>query len=193
MSRPDLYPFIIEGARAMVFVDGENLAIRYGNARKQLGGPDKPDVVHIPNVAVWSSVLSPLANTLSGTRIIRKHYYTSVQGDPPAVQSVSDWLKNQGFEAPRVFQKNKTKGSKRVDISLATEMLVHATRRHFDIAVLVAGDEDFVPLVRAVKGEGARVHVWFLQDGLSPRLRNESDYFVDLNAFLLASAEEGTR
>jgi hypothetical protein len=26
----DLYPFVIEGARAMVFVDGENLAIRYG-------------------------------------------------------------------------------------------------------------------------------------------------------------------
>jgi hypothetical protein len=26
----DLYPFIIEGCRAMVFVDDENLAIRYG-------------------------------------------------------------------------------------------------------------------------------------------------------------------
>jgi hypothetical protein len=33
MSSP-LYPFIIEGCRAMVFVDGENLAIRYGNTPK---------------------------------------------------------------------------------------------------------------------------------------------------------------
>jgi len=185
VSPPELYPFVIEGARAMVFVDGENLAIRYGNARKQLGGPDRDGVTHIPNVAVRSSALSPRSSSLSGTRIIRKYYYTSVQGDPPAVQEVSERLKQQGFEAPRVFSKSKTKGSKRVDISLATDMLIHASRKHYEIAVLVAGDEDYVPLVRAVQGEGARVHVWFLQDGLSPQLRHEADYFVDLNAFLL--------
>jgi len=116
---------------------------------------------------------------------MRKHYYTSVQGGTEAVQEVSDWLKQQDFESPRVFQKNKTKGSKRVDISLTTDMLIHASRRHYDIAVLVAGDEGYVPLVSAVKAEGARVHIWFLQDGLSPQLRYEADYFVDLNAFLL--------
>src|SRR2546427_217666 len=182
---PDLYPFVIEGARAMVFVDGENLAIRYGNARKESGRPEKPGVVYLPNVAVWSSQLSPNSNTLSGTRVIRKHYYTSVQGDTSTLQEAADWLKEQGFEAPRIFKKNRTKGSKQVDISLATDMLIHAARKHYEIAVLVAGDEDYVPLVRAVQGEGARVHVWFLQDGLSPQLRHEADYFVDLNAFLL--------
>jgi len=185
MSQAELYPFVIEGARAMVFVDGENLAIRYGSARKELVGSERSGVVHIPNVAVWSSALSPRSNTLSGTRIMRKHYYTSVQGGTEAVQEVSDWLKQQDFESPRVFQKNKTKCSKRVDISLTTDMLIHASRRHYDIAVLVAGDEDYVPLVSAVKAEGARVHIWFLQDGLSPQLRYEADYFVDLNAFLL--------
>jgi uncharacterized LabA/DUF88 family protein len=186
VSQSELYPFVIEGARAMVFVDGENLAIRYGNAKKQLGGSsEKAGVAYLPNVAVWSSALSPPSNTLSGTRIMRKFYYTSVQGDAPAVQNVADWLKQHGFEAPRVFQKNKTKGSKQVDISLATDMLIHASRGHYVIAVLVAGDEDYVPLVRAVQGEGARVHVWFLQDGLSPQLRHEADYFVDLNPFLL--------
>ena len=45
---PDLYPFINEGYRAMVFVDGENLAIRYGAAKRQQGSPDKAEVVHIP-------------------------------------------------------------------------------------------------------------------------------------------------
>jgi uncharacterized LabA/DUF88 family protein len=64
-------------------------------------------------------------------------------------------------------------------------MLTHAARKHYDIAVLVEGDEDYVPLVRAVKGEGARVHVWFLSDGLSPQLRHEADYFVDLDHILL--------
>ena len=181
----DLYPFIIEGARAMVFVDGENLAIRYGNSLKEKGATQKESVSYLPNVAVWTGQLSPNSAGLSGTRIIRKYYYTSVQGDEPTLQQTADWLKDIGFEAPRVFKKNKTKGSKQVDISLAIDMLVHASRKHYEIAVLVAGDEDYVPLVRAVKREGARVHVWFLRNGLSRPLRHEADYFVDLDQFLL--------
>ena len=89
---------------------------------------------------------------------------------------------------PRVFRKDKVKGSKRVDISLATEMLVHATRKHYDIAVLVAGDEDYVPLVRAVQGEGALVHIWFVRDGLSPALEQNADLFVDLEKVLFQDA-----
>src|SRR5262245_57115261 len=152
---PDLYPFVTEGARAMVFVDGENLAIRYDSAKRE---PARADVVCLPKIAVWSPVLSPHNNSLSGTRVIRKHYYTCVQGSAEDIQKVSEWIKRQGFETPCVFQKNKTKGSKRVDISLATDMLIHAARKNYEVAVLVAGDEDYVPLVRAVKSEGARVH-----------------------------------
>jgi uncharacterized LabA/DUF88 family protein len=112
-------------------------------------------------------------------------YRLTVACNAEDIQKASDWIKDQGFETPRVFPKHKTKGSKRVDISLATDMLIHAARKHYDIAVLVAGDEDYVPLVRAVKSEGARVHVWFLRGGLNPQLRHESDYFVDLDEFLI--------
>jgi uncharacterized LabA/DUF88 family protein len=64
-------------------------------------------------------------------------------------------------------------------------MLVHAARKHYDIAVLVAGDEDYIPRVRAVQLEGPRVHVWFVSDGLSPKLGHHADHFVDLDEFLL--------
>lgn len=179
----DLYPFIIENARAMVFVDGENLAIRYGAMAKGQAAPQHLSIRYQPDIAVWAQALSPVASSLSGTRVIRKYYYTSVQGDDDKLVSTEDWLKNIGFEAPRVFKKTKTKGSKRVDISLATDMLSHVFRRHYEIAVLVAGDEDYVPLIQAVKAEGARVHVWFVSDGLSPRLRREADYFVNLDGY----------
>ncbi len=182
---PELYPFIHENARAMVFVDGENLAIRYGNSLRATSKLPASHVWYRPNIAVWTASLSPNSNVLSGTRVLRKHYYTSVQGDEPAVHEVSDWLKQHNFEAPRVFKKNKSKGSKQVDISLATDMLLHASRKHYEIAVLVAGDEDYVPLVRAVKSEGARVHVWFLSDGLNSQLKHEADHFVLLDEFLL--------
>lgn len=123
------------------------------------------------------------SNSLPGTRVIRKHYYTSQQGDDSVRIESEEWLKGRGFEMPRVFRRDKTRRSKQVDISLTTEMLLHASRKHYDIAVLVAGDEDYVPLVRAVKGEGARVHVWFVSNGLSSHLRRESDYFVNLDGY----------
>jgi uncharacterized LabA/DUF88 family protein len=185
MSDPtDLYPFIFETARAMMFVDGENLAIRYGDMAS-VSTPPNPygGFWHMPNVAVWAQALSPPRNSLSGTRIVRRYYYTAVQGDEPKQDEVIRWIKDRGFEAPRVFKKEKGRASKQVDISLAIDMLTHAARKHYDIAVLVAGDADYVPLVRAVKAEGARVHVWFVSSGLSDKLRVEADHFVNLDGY----------
>ena len=91
-----------------------------------------------------------------------------------------DELKKLGIEAPRVFRKDKTRGSKRVDVSLSVDMLSHAQRKNIDLAILVAGDEDYIPLVDAVVREGCRVVLWFLSDGLSPKLRRRVDYFFDV-------------
>ncbi len=50
-----LNPFITEGARAMVFVDGENLAIRYG--AMATGGAATP--WYEPSIPVWHQDLNP--------------------------------------------------------------------------------------------------------------------------------------
>lgn len=179
----ELYPFIAPDARAMVFVDGENLAVRYKHMRGTNVIAADSGIWHLENVAVWARELNPSALT-HHTRVIRKYYYTSVQGDDKKLNDVTDWLKGIGFETPRVFKKDKERGSKRVDITLATDMLSHGLRGHYEIAVLVAGDDDYVPLVRAVKAEGARVHVWFVSEGMSPHLRREADYFKDIDGIL---------
>lgn len=49
-----------------------------------------------------------------------------------------------------MFKKSKTRGSKQVDISLSVDMLMHANRKNYVVAVLVAGDEDYAPLVDTV-------------------------------------------
>ena len=67
-------------------------------------------------------------------------------------------------------------------------MLSHAHKGNYDIAILVAGDDDYVPLVRAVKAEGCRVVLWFFEkegEGLSRNLKMESDWFFDISWFLL--------
>jgi uncharacterized LabA/DUF88 family protein len=47
------------------------------------------------------------------------------------------------------------------------------------MAILVAGDEDYIPLVKAVMSEGRRVVLWFVEDGLSPKLVNAVDHYFD--------------
>ncbi len=181
---PRLIPYLMDITRVMYFVDGENLAIRFGAVLKDACRTPASHVGYEPNVCVWSPELNE-----EGKGVIRRHFYTSVPDDGVKIQKVQTLLKSLGIEAPRVFRKDKTKGSKRVDISLSTDMLVHATRRHYDIAVLVAGDEDYVPLVRAVQAEGARVHVWFVSSGISPALQEAADSYLDITDILCADGK----
>lgn len=170
----------------MVFVDGENLAIRY---KAELGGiPPVSHVSYEPDVFVWS----PYASRIHGPQnYIRRHYYTSAQGGTEAIGDIEERLLRAGIEAPRVFHKpSREKRSKRVDITLATEMLTHAHRKNYDIAVLVSGDEDYVPLVEAVKSEGRQVVLWALKNGLSPALKKACDHFWDIGEVLLREKDE---
>ena len=178
-----LFPLVDRDRSMMLFVDGENLAIRYGALLASRGGTPASHVTHRPDTFVWSTGIN---NACAHRHVIRKHYYTAIQGDVPAVEALHDEIAAAGIEAPRVFRKTKTRGSKRVDVSLTTEMLSHAARRNYETAVLVAGDEDYVPLVTAVQGEGRRVVLWFLPDGLSPALRRAADHFVDIDDVLFS-------
>lgn len=165
----------------MVFVDGENLAIRYAAEK----GEDAP-VPHVSfrkGVYVWSRLLNFGNNKVVDT--IRRYYFTSLQGPDSVRDEAADQLRESGLQAPRVFPKTKGKGSKRVDIALTTTMLAHAHRGNYEVAVLVAGDEDYVPLVEAVIAEGRRVFVWFLLNGLSPALMRSADHFFDIGKVLL--------
>ena len=174
-----LPPYISADAKVMMFVDGENLSIRYG---KVLRGAKPDHVVYEPNTYVWSECLNLDRHVCE---VIRKYYYTCVQGDDVRLVQVEDDLKAVGIEAPCVFKKTKGRGSKRVDISLTIDMLTHAHRKNYDIAVLVAGDEDYVPLVEAVMAESRRVVVWFFRQGLNPHLKRCADYFFDVGEVLL--------
>ncbi len=178
------FPEHIKSCRVMVFVDGENLTMRYADMVQ--GQPQAGHVEFERDVFVWSKLLN--VEHHFHCDIIRRHFYTSAVGDPPRLRLMQERLKGLGIEAPRVFPRGKNRGSKRVDVTLAVEMLSHAHRRNYDAAVLATGDEDFVPLVEGVQAEGRRVFLWALQSGLSEALKNQADYFFDLRKVLLSPA-----
>jgi uncharacterized protein (TIGR00288 family) len=91
-----------------------------------------------------------------------------------------------------VFPRNKNGRSKGVDITLATDMLTHAHHKNFDIAILITGDGDYVPLVEAVKREGCRVVLWALESGLSPALKKAADHYWDIGELLFRESTGDT-
>lgn len=177
---PYPFPQHIKSCSVMMFIDGENLSIRWKN---QIGKQKIPSHVRYePDVYVWSHLLN--METHVCCNITRKYYYASVGGGAEKEGEIVEKLKALGIESPNVFHRSKSKGSKRVDISLSVDMLAHAYQKNYDVAVLVAGDEDYVPLVSAVKNAGRRVFVWFPENGLSPSLKRSADYYFDISSIL---------
>ncbi len=171
--------------RVMVFVDGENLSIRSGKLLSK--EPDPEHVGYEKDVYIWSSILN---KGLGFYNVLRKYYYTSANGDRDKLLELEDAIGALGIEAARVFPRPRGRNSKQVDISLTTDMLSHAYRDNFDIAILVSGDRDFVPVVNAVCAEGKIVVLWSVSSGLSDELRRSADYFFDLDKVLIASNSE---
>ena len=192
----------------MLFVDGENFTIR-GQAMAKAGGFKleqgaywNPDaflwVRNVPPAMfLWAGELSQSGGMMPanyGQAAIRCYYYTGVKGDDDKLHMVSTSLRQLGFDA-QVFKRSKPEQrTKAVDISLATEILGLAHQEAFDIALLVAGDQDYVPLVRAVKRTGKRVFISFFTGypdaGLSDELKLEADLFLDLTALFQANAHK---
>ena len=89
-----------------------------------------------------------------------------------------------GFD-PNVFKKTrKEQKAKGVDIALTKDMLSHAFLGNYNVAVLVAGDGDYIPLIEEVKRLGKQIFVAFISQGLSPELPLVADAFIDVTSML---------
>lgn len=171
----------------MAFVDGENFTIR-GQEVAKLAGISLPVGSHYEqNVYLWIPDVGPRRDMYEETPLlefsaIRSYYYTSLVGDEPKLTQTRDALWALGF-TPAVFKKSRQdQKAKGVDIALARDLLTHAFHGHYDVAVLLAGDGDYVPLVEEVKRLGKVLYVAFYGNcGLSPELSRASDMFFDIS------------
>lgn len=175
----------------MMFVDGENLTIQ---AQKVTASRGRKMVVNPPSYLEGSFLWfrngqAKVARFQTVPRLaesaLRAYYYTSVVGADPDTQKVKERLRDMDFN-PEVFKKFKGEARpKGVDIALTKDMLSHAFRDNYEIAVLVAGDGDYLPVIEEVKRLGKLVYVWFFEDGLHPSVKLAADHFTDLTNPLL--------
>ena len=98
-------------------------------------------------------------------------------------------LMHAGIE-PKYLPMSNKPGEKGVDVALAVDALQTGLDQKIDIAVLVTGDGDFVPLVRALNKQGVRALAAYFEfqdkDGkksfINERLLAAVNYAVDINA-----------
>jgi hypothetical protein len=189
-------PGYIYRKRWMLFVDGENFTIRGQEVAARAGLALRVGEFYSRDCYLWIPGTPPkdLAAHGNGSpqmlheRGERSSYYTFVQGDPDRIGAVRESLWRLGFQ-PAVFKKPTGLRAKGVDIALTKDVLSNAFLDNYDVAVLVTGDGDYLPVVEEVKRLGKIVTVLFFDEaggGMNPELRLASDGFVDIGQYFRA-------
>lgn len=95
-------------------------------------------------------------------------------------------LMHAGIE-PKYVPMSQEKGEKGIDIAMAIDTLQIGLEGKIDVAVLVTGDGDFVPLVRALMKNGIRVAIVYFEyqsdrrnSFVSSRLLTASNYSLNV-------------
>ena len=123
---------------------------------------------------------------------------------PPALkdESETDWLKRCApyfsrlqrlaqlsgwhiFEGTVKRHKKRGPTQKEVDVQLAVDLLTHSFKGNMDRATLLAGDQDFRPVVEAVSREGMFITVWSEARSSSAELRSAADERLAFDLYTL--------
>lgn len=167
----------------MIFIDGGYLR----EGLKKLCGHDK---INFANLSAWlrNSVSTRLGGHMQPD-LIRIFYYDAIaepkEPDYKLQKKYFDTIRESPRYEVKLGRLIRTGGGdfrqKGVDVLLAVDMLSKAHLNHYDVALLLAGDDDYVDLVRAVKdGSGKRVYGAFFPDNASKGLVESFDERIEL-------------
>jgi uncharacterized LabA/DUF88 family protein len=168
--------------RVMIFVDGSNMY----HSLKHFFNRTDIDIGKFAN------------KLLEKRRLVRLYYYNARVGMREEPERYRDQQKFfAGINAIPYTElrlgrlvynnwPNSPPYEKGVDILLATDMITHGYKNNYDVAILVAGDNDFVGAIQAVKDNGKNLEVaLFGKEQTSMQLRKVADKVIPINARLL--------
>ena len=168
--------------RVMIFIDGSNLYHSLKNFFKRT-----------------DLDIGKLSNKLLGKRrLVRVYYYNARVGFKEEPERYRDQQKFFASVNAIPYSElrlgrlvyfnwpNSPPYEKGVDIQLATDMITHSFKGNYDVAVLVAGDNDYVGALQSVKDNGKHVEVaLFGKEQTSRQLRTVADKVITINARFL--------
>ncbi len=132
-----------------------------------------------------------LKSASAGRDLVRAYAYTGLDPDNENQRNFHDFLRRSNYKVVskdiRKYGDGKVKAN--LDIELVVDMM--KTARNLDIAIIVSGDGDFAPAIRAVQEQGVRVEVISFRGNTSSDLIEAADQFTDI--IQLARVEKGSR
>jgi len=132
-----------------------------------------------------------LKSATAGRDLVRAYAYTGLDPDNENQRNFHDFLRRSNYKVVskdiRKYGDGKVKAN--LDIELVVDMM--KTARNLDIAIIVSGDGDFAPAIRAVQEQGVRVEVISFRGNTSSDLIEAADQFTDI--VQLARVEKGSR
>lgn len=177
----------------MVFVDGENIVMRY-QALLAEGRKPKKGVTHIKDVFVWSDSIFDW----SVFDLRRVSYYSTVVGDDKKIEELgyhiggtvygysheldSDVPKAFTQIIPHLFKKEKqSRKTRMIDIQIVIDIMRHALSNSIDAIYIISGDGDYLPLIDEVMRHGKQVYVSAFDSGLNYKITSRVDQFTYLD------------
>lgn len=190
--------------KAQVFVDGENLVMRY-QAMVTAGEKPKKGVIHVQDSFIWHANVT----TWSCMDIQRVTYYTSTTGDQAKLNELKTKIASTQFEfhyengedvpagsaqlLPRVFHKTTKKlKTRNVDINIAVDMMRAAHTSSVELLLLLSGDGDYLPVIEECMRNGKSVWVCSFSSGLNSNLPVSVDLYETLDDVFFQARETGT-
>ena len=121
-----------------------------------------------------------LKAAVSGRDFVRAYAYTGLDPENENQRNFHAFLARHGYKVVskdiRKYGDGKVKAN--LDIELVVDMM--KTSRNLDVAVVISGDGDFAPAIRAVQEMGVRVEVISFRGNTSSDLIDVADAFYDI-------------
>ncbi|HEX7172735.1 MAG TPA: NYN domain-containing protein [Candidatus Limnocylindria bacterium] len=132
-----------------------------------------------------------LKHATKGRDLIRAYAYTGLDPENENQRKFIDFLAKNGYKPVvkdiRKFGDGRMKAN--LDIELVVDLFRLADR--MDIAVIVSGDGDFAPAIRALQDKGVRAEVISFKPNTSSDLIAVADEFQDIMKIASISRKEG--
>ena len=131
-----------------------------------------------------------LKSAIAGRDFVRAYAYTGLDPDNENQRNFHAFLARHDYKVVskdiRKYGDGKVKAN--LDIELVVDMM--KTARNLDVAIVVSGDGDFAPAIRAVQEMGVRVEVISFRGNTSSDLIDVADLFTDI--VQIAKVEKGS-
>ena len=151
------------GRRVGIFVDVANIFYASLDAEREIDYP------------------ALLAHTTKGRELVRAYAYTGLDPENEAQKKFHRFLGESGYRVVakevRRFKDGAMKAN--LDIELVVDLMRLAPR--LDVAVIVAGDGDYAPAIRAIMEMGVRVEVICFRRNTSKDLLDVADSFEEIS------------